>query len=170
VETNGRRLILPWRSPYGGVKRWIEHDLPEAQRQTPVKIAIENMPAHQVARRRIDLIWWNTVDEWSRIHDWLTLDTTHWATKGVNPLDAYRAANGRVCHVHLSNFDGHEHRLLHTGRVDLGSLLRALAADCYAGTISVELQPDVLEFTDDAKVRGHLAASLAFCRAHLDTE
>lgn len=166
IETNARRLVLPWRSPYAAVKRWIETELPEVQRQTPVKIALENLPS-PTGDGRGDLAWWNTVELWSRAHDWLTLDTTHWATKGVNPLDAYRAARPRVCHIHLSNYDGREHRLPHSGRLDLGALLRDLAGDRFAGTVSVELRPDSLEYTDPAALRRNLRDSLAFCRAHL---
>ena len=166
IETNAHRLVLPWRSPFVAVKRWIESELPEAQRRTRVKIALENLPSPSSGDRG-DATWWNSVAEWSRVHDWLTLDTTHWGTKGVDPLDAYKAARPRVCHVHLSNYDGREHRLPNDGRLDLGALLRAMAADGFSGTISVELRPDSLEYTDAAALRQHLRDSLLFCREHL---
>jgi sugar phosphate isomerase/epimerase len=167
IDMDGRRMMLPWRSPFAAVKRWIERDLPGAQSGTPVKIALENMPVNRFLGRDWDATWWNTVDAWSRAHAWLTLDTTHWGTKRIDPLTAYRAAAARVCHVHLSNFDGQEHRLPHRGRLDLGALLREMAADGYGGTISVELQPDVLAFADAGALRRNLRDSLAFCREHL---
>ncbi len=163
-----RRIMLPWRSPFGPIKAWMEQGLlARLQQSIPIKIAVENMPARRIRGRLIDTTWWNTIEGWSRSHQWLTLDTTHWATKDVNPLDAYRAASERVCHVHLSNYDGHEHRLPHRGRLDLGALLRAMAADGFSGTISNELYPDSLEFHDDTALRRNMRDCLEFCRIHL---
>jgi sugar phosphate isomerase/epimerase len=167
IAANHRRWRLPWRSPYVGVKKWIEDELPRIQAATPVRIALENMPAGKVLGWKIDPTWWNEIDTWAQVHPWLTLDTTHWATKDVNPLDAYRAALGRVCHVHLSNYDGREHRLPHRGHLDLGGFLRALSNDDYKGTISLELEPGALEFADEKALRRNLQESLNFCREHM---
>lgn len=168
VLVTGRgRMVLPWRTPCGPVKRWVEQDLPAVQSGTTVKIGLENMPAQRVLGVLINPAWWNTVETWSRLHDHLTLDTTHWATHGIDPLEAYAAAGPRVCHVHLSNYDGREHRLPQEGHYDLAALLRALAADAYSGAVCVELQPDALHFDDDATLRRHLRDCVAFCRAHL---
>jgi len=167
VGVNGGSLRLPWRSPFAAVKDWIEHELPRAQPATAVKIALENMPAVSLLGRPFDPTWWNEVESWGRLHTWLTLDTTHWATKHIDPLYAYRAAGGRVCHVHLSNFDGREHRLPHQGILNLGAFLRALAADSFAGTISLEVHPEPLGFADADTLRSNLQASLDFCREHL---
>lgn len=166
----GRRtLFIPWgRSDFDAVKAWIERDLPSVQRDTPIRIAIENMPARRVFGRTVEAVWWNAPDEWARVHDYLTLDTTHWATKGINPLVPYRAAAGHVQHIHLSNFEnGVEHRLPSRGELDLADFLRALAADSFAGTISLELAPDALDFADMNRARQHLRDELAFCRAAL---
>jgi sugar phosphate isomerase/epimerase len=167
IAAGGRSFRLPWRSPYVPVKNWIEHTLPTLQAATPVKIGIENMPSTQLFGREIDPTWWNEVATWARVHTWLTLDTTHWATKDIDPLDAYHAAGERVCHVHLSNFDGREHRLPHQGDMDLGRFLRGLAADGFTGTISLEVHPDALDFTDEERLRRNLRESLEFCRANL---
>jgi sugar phosphate isomerase/epimerase len=167
VTANHQRWRLPWRSPYAGVKKWMEDELPRIQAATPVRIALENMPTTQIFGRAVDPTWWNEIDTWAQVHLWLTLDTTHWATKGVNPVDAYRAAMGRVTHIHLSNYDGYEHRLPHKGQLDLGGFLRTLTADNYRGTISLELEPGALEFADAAAMRRNLQDSLNFCREHL---
>lgn len=158
---------FPWQTPFLGVKYWIEHDLPQVQQQTPVKIALENMPTHRILGREVDPTWYNELDTWSKVHDWLTLDTTHWATKSISPTLAYEAARGRVWHVHLSNYDGLEHRLPHRGHVDLANFLRTLAEDSFAGTISVELSPDALEFDNPMSLRRNMLDSLNFCRQHL---
>lgn len=165
----GRTVRIPQRGRFGAVKSWIAQQLPQVQARTRVKIAVENLPSKRVFGWVLPHVWWNTVAEWSRIHAHLTLDTTHWATHGVDPLVAYRAAGRRVANVHLSNYDGREHRLPHRGRIDLGGLLRAMAADGFAGTISVELHPDALEFQDGVALRRHLRETVAFCRQHLGT-
>ncbi|MBZ0287595.1 MAG: sugar phosphate isomerase/epimerase [Anaerolineae bacterium] len=167
VQLNNRAFRMPWRTPYKAVRDWIKYDLPRVQAATPVKIGLENMPVKYLWGRQIDPTWWNEVESWGRVHTWLTLDTTHWATKGIDPLDAYRAAGGRVCHVHLSNFDGQEHRLPHKGFLDLGQFLRALAADSFAGTITLELDPHPLGFADEEILRRNLQESYDFCREHL---
>jgi sugar phosphate isomerase/epimerase len=167
VRVNGRRWRFPWGAPDAPIKHWIEHDLRRVQAQTAIHIALENLPAGRWLGLPIDPTYWNEVATWSRAHDWLTLDTTHWATKRVDPLEAYQAAGGRVCHIHLSNYDGREHRLPHIGSLDLGRLLRRLAADRYPGTIALELHPDALAFSDDLALRRNLLASAQFCREHL---
>jgi sugar phosphate isomerase/epimerase len=167
LAVGGRTLRFPWSSPFTEVKRWIEADLAAEQARTTVKIAIENMPGKQFMGTLVNPAWWNTIEEWSRIHDHLTLDTTHWGTYGIDPLDAYRAAGSRVAHVHLSNFDGREHRLPHKGYLDLKAFLRALAADDFSGTVSVEVHPDSLEFYDADLLRRNMADSVAFCREYL---
>lgn len=164
---NGHNFRVPWRTPYGAVKNWIEYELPRVQPTTGVKIALENMPVAHILGREIDPTWWNEVETWGRIHTWLTLDTTHWATKHIDPLAAYHAAGGRVCHVHLSNFDGLEHRLPHQGHLNLGKFLRTMAADSFSGTISLELHPEPLDYSDDFALRRNLQDSLDFCREHL---
>jgi sugar phosphate isomerase/epimerase len=167
IAAGNLRLRLPWRTPFGPVKTWVENDLTRVQAETPVKIALENMPAARVLGRRIDPTYWNDVETWGRVHTWLTLDTTHWGTKGIDPLEAYRAAGGRVTHVHLSNFDGREHRLPHKGQLDLRAFLKALAVDGFSGTISLEVTPDALGFEDDEILRRNLSDSLEFCRDYL---
>jgi sugar phosphate isomerase/epimerase len=164
LSLNQRSLRLPWaKLPAHSVKHWIEHQLPAVQAKTAVKIAIENMPSKGI----IDPTWCNEVESWSKVHDWLTLDTTHWGTKKINPLDAYRAAAGRVAHVHLSNYDGKEHRLPHKGNLNLKAFLSALAGDDFGGTISLEVHPSVLEFSQMARVRKHMREAVEFCRLHL---
>lgn len=168
ANIGSRTIYFPLPSPYRAVKTWIERELPAVQRDTPVKIAIENMPFRGIPFTGEDAVYWNTITAWSRVHDYLTLDTTHWGTKGVDPVEAYRAVGDRVVHVHLSNYAyPEEHRLPHRGELDLAAFLRALADDDYAGTISLELSPVALNFSDRANALTLLKESVAFCREHL---
>jgi sugar phosphate isomerase/epimerase len=160
-------LRLPWFSQDAQVVRWMQHDLSTMQQQTPIKIAIENMPGLRVANRTLNRHWWNTIVAWRSVHTWLTLDTTHWATFGLDPLAAYHAAGTRLAHIHLSNFDRREHRLPQCGQLDLRVFLRQLAMDNFGGTISLELHPDALAFQDAEACSRLLKESVEFCRTHL---
>jgi sugar phosphate isomerase/epimerase len=160
-------ISLPWRSPFGAVAHWMRNELPALQQQTPVKIAVENLPALPVGPLLINPARWNTPSAWANVHRWLTLDTTHCATFGIDPCYSYRGARGRVCHLHLSNYDGRQHRLPQEGRLNLAALLHQLKTDGFAGTVCLELHPDALGFPDEAAIRANLQASVAFCRKHL---
>jgi sugar phosphate isomerase/epimerase len=95
----------------------------------------------------------------------LTMDTTHLATWGLEPLAAYTHWQERVRHVHLSNFDGHEHRRPETGQLRLDRLLSQMAHDGYQGAVTLELHPDALDAgREDDHVVSLLANSLSICR------
>ncbi len=158
---------IPWFNQDGDVRNWISQELAAQQTHTAVKIAIENMPGRRVGQRVINRHYWNTVAEWSHIHTWLTLDTTHWATFGIDPLIAYQAAGSRVAHIHLSNFDGREHRLPQQGQLDLAAFLQQLTSTNYAGTLCLELHPDALKFQDFTTCQELLRESVAWCRMQL---
>jgi len=164
--TGRRRFLVPhfWRRNVEEI-RWFEQQLPFVQAETPVAIAVEIMPMYKGLGWPINAYVWNNLDEWPRF-DHLTLDTTHCGTWGVDPRKAYDRANGRVSHVHISNFDGREHRLPHKGKLPLDKFLRHLAADGYQGHIAIETSAEAMESEDEARVKANLAASLAFCREH----
>jgi sugar phosphate isomerase/epimerase len=167
ININGRLLRFPWRQPLNRMKNWIEKDLAEVQAKTKIRIAIENMPEAGLSNKTPQPIYWNEVDTWSRVHQWLTLDTTHWATKKIDPVEAYLAATDRVAHIHLSNYNGDEHQLPHKGNLKLNKFLKTLAENQFSGTVSLELNPFSLYYKDAAMVRRYMAESLKFCRDHL---
>lgn len=96
----------------------------------------------------------------------LTLDTTHLGTWGADVLHAYDRLRPRVAHVHLSNYDGREHRPPPDGTLALGALLQRLANDGYRGAVSVESHPEAFQAEDPATCRAALARTLAYCRKH----
>ena len=170
VQWHGTRprrhmLPIPWprREPYyhllrGGALAEMEADL-------GVTIAVENMPDRRFLGLSIPLYWFNRLDLLARFPH-LTLDTTHLGTWGLDPVKAYRELATRVSHVHLSNYDGREHRSPPEGRLPLDKLLRALDGDGYRGAVSVECAPDALDAEDAASCRAALERALAFCREH----
>lgn len=151
------------------IKEWIEQGtLKTMQAQTPVKIAIENMPISEFLGRSVDFAHWNTPQAWSSIHDHLTLDTTHWGTFNIDPIEPLRMAGERVAHIHLSNYKNkREHRLPQDGELNLGVFLQELVKMDFGGTVSVELHPDALAFENPSATRRKMAETVAFCRQHL---
>ena len=161
-----RQLRLPtFPSPYAKMRHWMQRDLAAFETSNGIQLCVENMPARRLLGRRLNVFWWNNLEEWPRFPH-LTLDTTHLGTWGLDPLDAYRRARARVRHVHLSNFNGREHQRLEDGCLPLASLLHTLRDDGYKGAVVVELGPDALEAQDEAQVLAHLKNELAFCRQH----
>ncbi len=162
------RTRFPWfgRDDF---RKWMANGgLTGMQSETSVQIALENMPTSRIWGRETNGHWWNTVETWSGVHDHLTLDTTHWATFGINPVEPLRMAGERVKHIHLSNYEnGREHRLPQTGELDLGAFLRELVAMDYQGSVSVEVSPDALAFDTPKAIRRKLRETLDFCRTHL---
>jgi sugar phosphate isomerase/epimerase len=130
-----------------------------------VTIAVENMPARWFLGIPLPFYWFNRPERMARFPH-VTLDTTHVGTWGWDLLDAYEPLAGNLAHVHLSNFDGREHRSPLDGRLPLDALLRRLAADGYQGAISIESCPEAMDAEDEEQCRTALERALAFCRQH----
>ena len=170
LQTAGRSLLLP--NPFDSGRQyatWLSEGYAALQSSTDVLLCIENLPAARFLGRRVNPARWNahsrtTLDDITRFPH-ITLDTTHLGTWGLDPLEAYDRWGQRVKHVHLSNFDGSEHRRPEDGSLRLGALLSRMAADAYSYSISLELQPDALEAgAPDSRIVDLLRGSLYFCR------
>ena len=165
LQLPGRFLPIPFPrnhdTPY---RRWLENDYFDFQAKTPVKLCIENMPAYKRFGRRWNLWHWNTQEQMAHFPN-QTMDTTHLGTWGIDPIDIYPQQNGRISHIHLSNYDGREHIRPELGHLRLDKLLRHLTTTEYKGLVSLELQPDDLGAGQpDDIIIGRLATSLAHCR------
>lgn len=157
-------LPVPGVNDERDYRRWLDDDYGALQQATDVTLCIENMPARRFLGRRVNAHTWNTPDEITRFPT-LTMDTTHLGTWGLDPLTVYRHWGDKVRHVHLSNFDGQEHRLPQQGELRLAELLRALVADDYAGAVTLELHPDAVDAgRPDAHIVALLRTSLDICR------
>jgi sugar phosphate isomerase/epimerase len=168
-----RKLPVPFRAPvlfpFPGAETafacWLQEELSAFQAQTPVTIAVENMPRRRFLGMDVPAWQFNTWDELSQMSH-LTLDTTHVGTWGFDLLAIYERVKERVAHVHLSNYNGKEHRLPTDGRLPLGELLRRLARDGYAGIVCVETGPEALGAGNDDTVLCALRETLDFYRHH----
>lgn len=163
-----RRFKLPVpirrRQPYA---RFLCNGLASFEAEAGITVAVENMPAHRFLRWRVNSYAFNSVAEIARFPH-LTLDTTHLGTWGLDPLMVYKQLRDRVVHVHLSNFDGREHRSPPDGHLPLAELLRRMAGDGYRGVITVEAHPGAMNAEDEEKCLVALRRALAFCREHFD--
>lgn len=161
------KLLLP--IPFGGERGYCEfllNGLARFEADEGVRIGVENMPVRHFLGRVVNIYWLNDVATLAQMPH-LTLDTTHVGTWGSDLLAVYEQVKARVVHVHLSNFDGREHRLPEEGRLPLAKLLARLARDGYAGAVSLEVGPEVLEAEDEARARAHLRRAVRFCREQM---
>ena len=162
-----RPMILPIPLPVSGdYGRFLLNGLARFGNEEGVRIGVENMPAKRILGRRVDIYSLNTLDALASLQH-LTLDITHLGTWQLDPVEVYERLKARIVHVHLSNFDGEEHRLPQEGHLPVADFLQRLKQDEYEGAVSVELNPDVLQAEDEGQVRVHLKSAVAFCREHL---
>jgi sugar phosphate isomerase/epimerase len=110
----------------------------------------------------------NTIPEWGSLPH-LNLDTTHLATWDHDVLAVYEQVKTRIAHVHLSNFNGQEHRLPWDGQIPLDELLRRLRRDAFTGIICVELEPDPLWAQSEEKTKENLRRCYEFCLQNFGT-
>jgi len=157
-------LPIPGWPRDGNYVRWLSDELPTYEAETGVSIGVENMPCRRWGLWRLNPYRLNNLRGLQRFPH-LTLDTTHFGTWGIDILAAYEQMKGRLVNIHLSNYNGHEHRLPWEGILPLTKLLERLRRDGYRGRLTVELGPDVLGAGDDDLVRQNLARVVSFCRA-----
>jgi sugar phosphate isomerase/epimerase len=150
----------------GAYGRWLRQELSDFQANTQVKIAVENMPRRRFGPWQLEPYHFNNARQLSRFQ-YLTLDTTHVGTWGEDLLAFYQQIKPKIAHIHLSNYNGHEHQLPHNGSLPLYPFLGQLVEDGYDGLVSLELGPVSLQATDEIKLKQNLQDSLAFCRQSL---
>lgn len=163
-----RRRVMLLPLPLGGERAYRDfllNGLARFEGQQGVRVAVENMPVKHFLGRAVDIHWLNDLETLSHLPH-LTLDTTHIGTWEIELLAVYERLKAHIVHVHLSDFDGQEHRLPEKGRLPLAELLRRLSCDGYEGAVSVEVGPDVLEAKEERLVRAHLRRAVSFCREH----
>jgi sugar phosphate isomerase/epimerase len=160
-----------WQWPLGArpadqrYSQWLLDGYAQLQASTAVKLCIENMPARKWFGRRLNRHHWNTPTTITQFAT-LTLDTTHLATWGLDPTPIFAAWGDRVGHIHLSNYNGREHRRPEHGELDLERFIQTLVAHEYPGAVSLELHPDALSAGKaDEIVIALMRGSLNHCRA-----
>lgn len=176
-------------------ERWVREGIPRNQEETGVKLAVENMPVAYKIFGRLGVAFgfgsFYGVDrnrgvnrllrpfsrqcflynDWESLlrYPYIILDTTHLATGGLDPVDAYERIKERCVLIHLSNFDGREHQPLGRGRLDLEGFLAHLGKSGYRGHLVLEYMPEYFPDGSETTAREILAKDLAVCRSILSS-
>jgi sugar phosphate isomerase/epimerase len=149
----------------GDYLHFLENGLAQFEAEQGILIGVENLPFRRILGRTINVHHLNDPEALATLPH-LTLDTTHIGTWGMDLLEVYDQLKERIVHVHLSNFNGREHRLPEDGHLPLTSLLQRLCRDGYSGAVTLELDPAPLEAEDEALVLDHLCQAVRFYREH----
>jgi sugar phosphate isomerase/epimerase len=151
-------------------RRWLEGSLEEFTARTGVTVAVENMfPIRVAGDRGLRFHAAQDVENIERF-PFLVLDTSHAAVANLDIRDFYARYRDQIQHVHLSNnagkgWDSHL-PVYQDGVLPLAEFLDDLAADGFAGSVSIEL--DLRPWLQDAEaLREVLVRNREFCQARL---
>ena len=153
-----------WQRDYA---RDFEQGLQRMQDETAVAFAVENMFPWR-ARGREVMAYLPHWDPLGQAYPAVTLDLSHTAVSGTNPLDAVDLLGDRLAHIHLADGIGSnkdEHLIPGRGSQPCGELLERLAARRFAGTVVLEVNTRRAVNRDEREA--DLAAGLAFARLNL---
>jgi sugar phosphate isomerase/epimerase len=132
-----------------------------------VRFAVENMFPVRMARRQF-VPYAPGWDPTRAGYGGYTLDVSHCAVSGSDPLAMADQMGDRLVHVHLGDGNGEprdEHLVPGRGRQPCGALLESLARRGYSGAVAVEVS--TRRAGSRAEREADLAEALAFARQHL---
>jgi sugar phosphate isomerase/epimerase len=137
------------------------------EQRAGVAIAVENMYPWRASRRELQayLPSWNPVE-----HGYanVTMDLSHCAVSGVDPLEMMAQLGGRLRHVHMTDASGSardEHLVPGRGSQPCAGVLERLAEQAFEGDIVLEINTRRAN-SHSQRVRD-LEESLAFTRLWL---
>ncbi|GAA4620775.1 sugar phosphate isomerase/epimerase [Actinoallomurus vinaceus] len=154
-----------WQREYA---REFEEGLARMQEETDVVFAVENMFPVRARTAEVGMYspHWNPVDQ---PYPNVTVDLSHAAVSGSDPLEMADALGDRLAHIHLADGIGivnrDEHLVPGRGNQPCAELLERLAAQRYTGQVVVEI--NTRRAVDRDQRADDLAESLAFARLHL---
>ena len=135
--------------------------------ETDVKFAVENMYPWRARSREVAAYapGWDV-----RMADYphTTLDLSHTAVSGSDPVRVAEDLGERLAHIHLADGSGSardEHLIPGRGNQPAGQLLELLARRKFAGTVVVEVS--TRKASSRAEREADLAEALAFARLHM---
>ena len=155
-----------WQTRY---RRWIQHRLPEYSARSGVIVGVENMVPLTV--RGAGEVRFHASQEFESLDRYptLVLDTSHLAVARFDLIETYRRYRDKIVHFHISNNAGKgwdSHLSVDEGVLALDELLREIAGDGFAGTVSLELDLR-RSIADEEATREILARNREFCEQHL---
>lgn len=154
-----------WQRDYA---RGFVDGIARLEAQTGVVLAVENMYPWRTARRELQVYspdWDPVGQEYAHA----TLDLSHTATAGVDPLLMADELGVRLKHVHLADGTGSakdEHLVPGRGNQPCAELLQTLTARGFGGHVVVEI--NTRRCLNRAAREADLVEALSFTRSHLD--
>lgn len=142
----------------------------ERESRSRVRLSVENMFPWKVRTRNRDrevLAYRPGWDPVENDYASVTLDLSHTATAGSDPLEMARRLGDRLAHVHLADGTGtykDEHLVPGAGTQPCAELLRVLPEIRFTGSVAVEVNTRRMAAVEREAA---LAASLSFARHHL---
>jgi sugar phosphate isomerase/epimerase len=153
-----------WQRDYA--RRFIE-GISHLEASTGVQFAVENMYPWRASRRELQAYMpgWNPVG-----HDFanVTVDLSHSATAGSDPVEMARELGRRLRHVHLADGSGSakdEHLVPGRGNQPCADFLQLLADQAFDGTVVIEI--NTRRAASRAAREQDVAEALAFARLNL---
>lgn len=160
TEIGATKLVVhPWRKNYLDYSGQLESMLQALRRDTDIKIFIENLP-RQIGDYHLKEDYFNPVIL-ARKYKPICLDTSHFATTGLNFKSLVSIIVKDISHVHLSDSNlipmsstafEDEHLLFGTGKLPLEWLLRKLNTSGYTGDFCMELRPKFFSDMDQQSI------------------
>ncbi len=152
-----------WQRDYA--RRFIE-GVADLEGETGIAVAVENMYPWRASKRELQAYvpGWNPVDQ---PYANVTIDLSHSATAGTDPIRMVTELGPRLRHIHLADGSGSakdEHLVPGHGNQPCAELLELLAGQGYAGSVVVEI--NTRKAQSRAIRQADLAESLAFTRLH----
>lgn len=135
--------------------------------ETDIRFAVENMYPWR-ARSREVMAYSPGWDVRHQDYPATTLDLSHTAVSGSDPLKVAEDLGDRLQHIHLADGSGSardEHLVPGRGGQPAGDLLELLARRHFSGTVVVEVS--TRRASSRAEREADLAEALAFARLHL---
>jgi sugar phosphate isomerase/epimerase len=153
-----------WQRDYA---RGFVEGIASLEMDTGVQFAVENMYPWRAPRRDVQAYvpGWNPVEhEFSNV----TIDLSHSATSGDNPVEMAVALGDRLAHVHLADGSGSakdEHLVPGRGNQPCAEFLEYCAASGFRGSVVIEI--NTRRSGSRALRQQDLAEALAFARLNL---
>jgi sugar phosphate isomerase/epimerase len=139
----------------------------DLEARTGVAVAVENMYPWRASRRELQAYlpsWDPVVQGYANV----TMDLSHCAIAGVDPLEMMRELGERLHHVHMTDATGSakdEHLVPGRGSQPCAEVLESLADQGFAGDVVLEI--NTRRTASKPQRRADLEESLAFTRLWL---
>lgn len=136
------------------------------ERQYGLTFAVENMYPWRTGKRVFQAYapgWDPVTEDYAHV----TVDLSHSASAGQDPVQMLHDLGPRLAHVHLADGSGSpkdEHRVPGRGSQPCVEFMQALAASDYAGDVVIEI--NTRKTSDVESKEALLLESLAFARLH----